>query len=156
MTVVTRIPRTSRISTMIDKPGGVSVGVALARATRNLETLRGRGLELATEAVAAISALPVPGSRDEAQAAAQEAYQLSAGLIDATGPFGLTDLCTAAAGLCDLLDATTDQIDWRIVTVHAQSMRMLLVLPEEDRASRDAILSELRRVLARRLPPLDG
>lgn len=152
MTVVTRIPRTSRISTMIDKPGGLSVGVALTQANRNLESLRGRGLELAAEAVAAMSALPVPGSPEEARAGAQEAYQLAAGLIDVTGPFGMTDLCTAAAGLCDLIDVATDRIDWRIVTVHAQSMRMLLVLPEEDRASRDAILSELRRVLERRLP----
>lgn len=152
MTVVTRIPRTSRISTMIDKPGGVSVGVALTRANRNLEAFRPQALELAAEAVAALAALPVPASPDETEQAAHDAYRLAAGVIDMIGPFGLSDLCAAAAGLCDLIDARGGDLDWRIVTVHAQSMRMLLVLPEEDRASRDAILAELRRVLERRLP----
>ena len=151
MTVVTRIPRTSRISQMIDKPGGVSVGVALAQADRNLEALREQAMERVSDAVAVLAAVPPPVTELQKDVAAREAYAAASDVIDAAGPFGQDDLCTAAAGLCDLIDDAGADIDWRIITVHAQSLRMLLTLPKEDRDSREAILGELRRVLERRL-----
>ena len=66
----------------------------------------------------------------------------------------MDDLCTAAKGLCDLLDAAPRQggFDWRIATVHAQAMKVLLSLPPQEAAARSAILTNLHEVLKRKLP----
>ncbi|RZJ93361.1 MAG: chemotaxis protein CheE, partial [Brevundimonas sp.] len=85
------------------------------------------------------------------------AYSASSQIIDAASPFAMDDLCTAAKGLCDLLDAAPRQggFDWRIATVHAQAMKVLLSLPPEEQAARSAILTNLHEVLRRKLPASD-
>ena len=78
-------------------------------------------------------------------------------VIDAASPFALDDLCTAAKGLCDLLDAAPRQggFDWRIATVHAQAMKLLLSLTPDapgTAEARIAIMANLSEVLKRKLP----
>ena len=150
--VVVRQQRTSRLSAMINAPGGVSVGVAMAQAIANLEKLKPQGMEIVTAQIAELAAIPAPTGPDEHAKA--RAYGLSAGILDAAGPFQMDDLCAAASNLCDLLDAAPRQggFDWRIATVHAQAMKVLLSLPPQEAAARSAILTNLHEVLKRKLP----
>jgi len=95
-----------------------------------------------------------PSSPDQASAALDQAYARSSAVIDAAGPFEMKDICTAAANLCDLIDAAPEDqtFDWRIVTVHAQALRLLLTLPAEADDARAQVLESLRDVLKAKVP----
>lgn len=153
MTVVTRIPRKSRLSSIIDQPGGVSVGVALIQARANLQTFQAQSQAIVAERVAELAAITAPTTLEEAFQKREQAYAAASSVIDAAGPFELTDICAAAAGLCDLVDAArADRIfDWRIVTVHAQALRLMLTLPPEAAEARQQILENLKQVLLHKL-----
>ena len=158
MTVVMWQQRKSRLSSMIDQPGGLSIGIALAQARANLEPLQSRSQTIVTERIAELMALPAPGPGDtDLTLRLAHAYHLSSAVIDAAGPFALIDLCTVAAGLCDLVDAAPADrpFDWRIVTVHAQSMQLILSLPSEAVDARAQVLDSLRQVLAKKIPATD-
>ena len=152
MTVITHMQRKSRLAEMIDKPGGVSVGVALAQARANLDGLQDQARAIIGDNIAVLLAKPVPGMIEPMRL--DMAYSASSQIIDAASPFEMDDLCTAAKGLCDLLDAAPRQggFDWRIATVHAQAMKVLLSLPPQEAAARSAILTNLHEVLKRKLP----
>lgn len=154
MTVITHTQR-SRLTEMVDRPGGVSVGVALAQAKANLDALKDQARAIIAENIAILLAPPAPDLIEPLRLDA--AYAASSQIIDAASPFSMDDLCTAAKGLCDLLDAAPRQggFDWRIATVHAQAMKMLLSLPPEQAEARAAILANLHEVLRRKLPPAD-
>ena len=155
MTVITHLQRKSRLSQMMDQPGGLSVGAALAQAKANLEGLRGQALSVIAQN---IDALLVGPTSDLPEAVRLDmAYAASSQIIDAASPFAMDDLCIAARGLCDLLDAAPRQggFDWRIATVHAQAMKLLLALPPQEQAARTAILTNLHEVLRKKLPTAD-
>lgn len=152
MTVITHNRRRSRLSTLVDQPGGVSVGVALNQARANLAELEPRSREIIQQHVSALGALPVPeGAASEALDAA---YAHASAVIDAAGPFELNDLCAAAANLCDLIDAAPEgrPFDWRVVTVHAQALRLLLTLPADAADARAKVLDSLKDVLKAKVP----
>lgn len=153
MTVITHPRRKSRLATMIDSAGGVSVGVALTRARANIEAMRAQALMVIDAGISALEAMPAPTGPEDTPARLDQAYRAATTLIDAAGPFELFDLCRAAAGLCDLIGATDpDEVfDWRIVTVHARSLRLLQSLPLEAHEQRDRILLSLSEVIERKL-----
>ncbi|GAW40127.1 hypothetical protein SH203_00521 [Brevundimonas sp. SH203] len=155
MTVITHNQKRSRLSEMMDRPGGISVGAALAQARSNLDALQGQARDIITQNIAVLLARPDPDLIEPLRLDA--AYSASSQIIDAASPFSMDDLCTAAKGLCDLLDAAPRQggFDWRIATVHAQAMKVLLSLPPEEAQARTAILANLHEVLRRKLPPVD-
>ena len=152
MTLITHAPRKSNLARMIDSPGGVSVGVALARARANIEAKRAEALTVVEAEIAALEAVPAPVGPDDAPARLDQAYRAATAVIDAAGPFDLVDLCRAASGLCDLIGAARagEAFDWRIVTVHARSMRLLQALPLEAE-ERARVLHDLGRMVARKL-----
>ena len=155
MTVITHNQRKSRLSEMLDRPGGVSVGVALAQARANLDGLQDQARAIIDDNIAVLLAKPDPNLIEPMRL--DLAYSASSQIIDAASPFSMDDLCTAAKGLCDLLDAAPRQggFDWRIATVHAQAMKLLLALPPEEQAARTAILTNLHEVLRKKLPAAD-
>ncbi|QTC92365.1 chemotaxis protein CheE [Brevundimonas goettingensis] len=159
MVVVLRKERKSRLSAMIDQAGGISVGVALAQARAHLETLQAQSQAIVGERVAELAALkpPAPDAPDARQVL-EHVYDLASAVIDAAGPFELIDLCAVAAGLCDLIDAAAEDrpFDWRIVTVHAQSMQLILSLPPEAVAERAQVLDSLKQVMAKKIPAAPG
>ena len=138
---------------MIDSAGGVSVGVALAQARANIEAMRGQAMTVIEAGISALEAVPVPATRAETPARLDQAYRAATTLIDAAGPFELFDLCRAATGLCDLIGAIDPEqpFDWRIVTVHARSLRLLQTLPLEAAEERARILDSLHEVIERKL-----
>ncbi|NSX33600.1 chemotaxis protein CheE [Brevundimonas vesicularis] len=155
MTVITHNQRKSRLSEMLDRPGGVSVGTALAQARANLDGLQDQARAIIGDNIAVLLVKPDPNLIEPMRL--DLAYSASSQIIDAASPFSMDDLCTAAKGLCDLLDAAPRQggFDWRIATVHAQAMKLLLALPPEEQAARTAILTNLHEVLRKKLPAAD-
>ena len=150
MTVITHARRKSRLSRMIDQAGGVSVGVALTRARENLATLRPRALEEVSRHIEELAAVPAPVDARDAGGRLEQVYRAANGVIDAGHPFDLDDLCAVSLSLCDVVDrvaaaleAGGHDIDWRVVRVHAQSMRLLLNLPADARVERDQIRAQL-------------
>ncbi len=154
MTVITHNRRRSRLSTLIDQPGGVSAGVALAQAKANLAEMADRSRAVIEEQVSALAALQPAATLEESNRLLDQAYDHSSAVIDAAGPFELKDLCAAAANLCDLIDAAPEDqpFDWRIVTVHAQALRLLLTLPAEAADARAQVLASLKDVLKAKVP----
>jgi len=154
MTVITHNRRRSRLSTLIDQPGGVSAGVALAQAKANLAEMAERSRAVIEEQVSALAALQPAATLEESNRLLDQAYDHSSAVIDAAGPFELKDLCAAAANLCDLIDAAPEDqpFDWRIVTVHAQALRLLLTLPAEAADARAQVLASLKDVLKAKVP----
>jgi hypothetical protein len=153
LTVITHARRKSNLATMIDSAGGVSVGAALAQARANIEAMREQAMQIVDAAIGALEAVPAPAGPEDLPARRDEAYRAATTLIDAAGPFELFDLCRAAAGLCDLIGATDPEqpFDWRIVTVHARSLRLLQTLPPEATGERERILDSLGEVIRRKL-----
>ncbi len=153
MTVITHPRRKTNLAAMIDSAGGVSVGAALTRARANIETMRARALTLIDAGIGALEAVPAPTGLEDTPARLDQAYRAATTLIDAAGPFELFDLCRAAAGLCDLIGVTNpdEAFDWRIVTVHARSLRLLQSLPPEAVEERSRILQSLGEVVKRKL-----
>jgi hypothetical protein len=152
MTVITHNRRRSRLSTLVDQPGGVSVGFALAQAHANLAELEARSREIIKDQVVALAALPAPVANDDR--VVDQAYAHASAVIDAASLFALDDLCTAAANLCDLIDAAPEDrpFDWRVVTVHAQALRLLLSLQPEAADARAQVLDSLKDVLKAKAP----
>ncbi|WP_332660659.1 chemotaxis protein CheE [Brevundimonas sp.] len=157
MAVITHARKKSNLSRMIDSPGGVSVGVALAQARANIEAKRAEAMAVVETQIAALEAVTPPTGLEDQAFRLNEAYGAANAVIDAASPFELLDLCSAASGLCDLIDgAPADKaFDWRIVTVHARSLRLLQTLPIEETAARATVLDSLRMVSRRKLPPAD-
>jgi hypothetical protein len=157
MTAVMWKSRTSRLSTIVDQPGGLSVGVAMAQARANLDTLKTESQAIVADCIARLAALRPPPAGVDPVPRLNEAYEIGAAVIDAAGPFDRDDLCKAAAGLCDLIDAAVPgaPFDWRIITVHAQALQLILGLPEEANEARTEILTNLHQMVARKIPPVD-
>ncbi|HZV85537.1 MAG TPA: chemotaxis protein CheE [Brevundimonas sp.] len=155
MSVITHTRAKSRLATMIDSAGGVSVGVALAQARANIEAMRAQAMAVVDAQIILLESVPEPSSLEEQPGRIGEAYRAANGVIDAASPFELLDLCRAAAGLCDILDnAPAGQpFDWRIVTVHARALKLLQNLPLEEADSRAAVLDSLGQVVVRKAAP---
>ena len=155
MTVITHARRKSNLSQMIDKPGGVSIGVALTQARANIEAKRAEAAGVVDAQIAALEAIAAPTSAAELAVRLEEVYHAANAVIDAASPFELDDLCKGAAGLCDVIDAAQpgQPFDWRIVTVHARSLRLLQTLPVEEIDARNQVLESLRQILLRKVAP---
>jgi len=155
MTVITHARRKSNLSQMIDKPGGVSIGVALTQARANIEAKRAEASAVVDAQIAALESIAAPDSPMELARRLEEVYHAANAVIDAASPFELDDLCKGAAGLCDVIDAAQpgQPFDWRIVTVHARSLRLLQTLPVEEIDARNQVLESLRQILLRKVAP---
>ena len=155
MTVITHARRKSNLSQMFDKPGGVSIGVALTQARANIEAKRAEAAGVVDAQIAALEAIAAPTSPAELAVRLEEVYHAANAVIDAASPFELDDLCKGAAGLCDVIDAAQpgQPFDWRIVTVHARSLRLLQTLPVEEVQARNQVLESLRQILLRKVAP---
>ena len=158
MTVITHARRQSRLAKMIDSAGGVSIGVALSRARENLAALRGQALEEIARHIDDLTALEAPGTPAETEESLLRIYRSATGLIDAAGPFDLDQLCAVASSLCDMADRAAtdpDAFDWRIITVHIQSLRLLNTLPAGATAERKQVVKHLAAMVARKFGQAD-
>lgn len=152
MTVITHARQKSRLSTLIDSAGGVSVGVALSRARANVGALRSRAVEEVAGHIRALGELPTPTSPDLTRDALPQVYQYASHIVDAAAPFEMNEICAAALSLCEAADraAGEAQPDWRVIEVHIKSLRLLNALPPEAAAERGEITAQLKALVARK------
>ncbi|WP_439471366.1 chemotaxis protein CheE [Brevundimonas sp.] len=152
MTVITHARRKSRLSKIIDEAGGVSIGAALTQAKANLEALKPRSAAEVADRIADLAAIQPPASPDQTMTALGQAYRAANGVIDGAGPFGMDDIRAVAIGLCDLIDAATPErpFDWRVLPVYAQSLQLLLALPD-DAEGRLKVRESLEKMVDRKL-----
>jgi hypothetical protein len=115
--------------------------------------MREQALQVIEASISALESIPAPTGPGDASTRREQAYREATSLIDAAGPFELFDLCRAASGLCDLIGVLDPEqpFDWRIVTVHARSLRLLQALPPEAAMERAHILESLNEVVQRKL-----
>ena len=157
MTVITHSRRKSRLATMIDSAGGVTVGVALTRARDNIDKLRGKALKEVTRHIGELAALQQPSTLDEKAESLRRIYQSANHVIDAASPFGLEELCAVAVSLCDMVDRAAGEtgFDWRILSVHIQSLQLLNTLPAEAVEQRAAVTAQLAAMVAKKFGQAD-
>lgn len=152
MTVITHARRKSRLSKIIDEAGGVSIGAALSQAKANLEALKPRSAAEVADRIADLAAVQPPASPDQTMTALGQAYRAANGVIDGAGPFDMDDIRAVALGLCDLIDAATPErpFDWRVLPIYAQSLQLLLALPD-DAEGRRKVRESLEQMVDRKL-----
>lgn len=149
MSVITHARRKSRLATMIDAAGGISVLRALADARTNLEALKPPSMaEVARQAEILSGIGPAQDAPDDSDAL-NRLYLACTLIIDAAGPFDLDDVCETVRRLCDLIDAVTPDrpFDWRVPQVYSTSLSMMIKLDRCDPA-RAAVKAHLDRLIA--------
>jgi hypothetical protein len=156
MTVITHARRKSRLARMIDSAGGITIGVALTRARKNVAALRERGLEEITRHIDELVAIQPPRDPEETIRTLQQIYRAANHVIDAAAPFDLRNICAVAISLCDMVDRASAEgaaFDWRIMAVHIQSLRLLNALPLDATAQRAEVAAQLAEMVARKFGP---
>lgn len=131
---------------VLDKPGGVSVDVAMQRAEQAVENYRGQALGALSDAVAKLEARVRAGGEGEPDAL----YAQALFVLDIAGIYNPA-LCRAANSLCDLAQRmkAASKWDWPSVAVHVSAMRLLMERPDERDAAAQAVLQGLGSVVAR-------
>jgi hypothetical protein len=111
----------------ISLPGGVRIADALAKAAKNLETIRAPTLEAMDGCIEEIEALCAQGGARPSEADSRRIYDLSNDVIGVAGVFGLDGLSAAAFSLCELVDCFRSLDRWNqpAVMVHLSSFRLL-------------------------------
>lgn len=148
---VTWVMRRSRLSKLVNQPGGVTVGKALAEAAVQTEEFRAEAMAVVAAALdeldGAVAAPPVAADR---QAWLERIYFLATRVSDTAGPFGYEDLCAAAFSLCELADRQqrAPALDLPPLKVHAAALRLLLS-GDQPSAARKAVLAGLSQVVDR-------
>ncbi len=152
MTVITHPRRQSRLAAMIDSAGGIAVGAALTRARANIAALRPQGLAEVARHIEALGAIAPPADDEARTGALYQLYRTANHIIDAAAPFDLGEICTVAISLCDVVDRLPNEarLDWRIIEVHIQALRLLNSLPPEATAERAEVTGQLARMVARK------
>lgn len=155
MTIITHAQVRTKLSKVIDLPGGISVGVALSRARTNIESRRAQAEAVMEIEIAGLEGVAAPTTLGDQPFRLKEAYRAANGVIDAASPFELADLCQAASGLCDMIDSARPDLmfDWRVVKVYARSLRLLQTLPLDQAGARNTVLDSLKSVADRKLQP---
>ena len=153
MTVITHARRKSRLAKMIDSAGGITVGVALTRARKNISALRERGAAEVTRHIDDLVAIEKPGDAEATIRTLQQIYRSANHVIDSAHPFDMDEICAVAISLCDMVDrASADgaAFDWRIMAVHIQSLRLLNALPADAAAERAQVTAHLSQMVAKK------
>lgn len=153
MTVITHPRRKSRLAGMIDSAGGVTVGVALARARENVSALRDKALGEVARHIDALAAMEAPADPEATILSLQQIYRSANHVIDAAHPFDLDELCAVALSLCDMVERASAEgaaFDWRIMDVHIQSLRLLNTLPPGAADERRQVTTRLAEMVARK------
>jgi len=151
------VMRRSRLSKLVNQPGGVTVGKALAEAAVHTEEFRAEAMTVVAAALDELDGVVgAPPSPDEVPAWLQRVYFLATRISDTAGPFGYEDLCAAAFSLCELADRQQRgrALDLPPLKVHAASLRLLLSGDQPPEA-RKAVLAGLSQVVERTRRPVD-
>lgn len=152
MTVITHARRKSGLAKMIDSAGGIAVGVALTRARENIAKLRDKGLEEVSGHIGELAAMQKPSTPEDKAKTLRLIYQSANHIIDAASPFGLDEIVAVAVSLCDMVDRAAGEsaFDWRILSVHIQSLQLLNTLPAGAAGPRAEVTAHLTAMVAKK------
>jgi hypothetical protein len=149
------VMRRSRLSKLVNQPGGVTVGKALAEAAVQTEAFRAEAMAVVAAALDELdSVVSAPPAAGGLQAWLERIYFLATRISDTAGPFGYEDLCAAAFSLCELADRQQrgPGLDLPPLKVHAAALRLLLS-GDQPAAARKAVLAGLAQVVERTRRP---
>lgn len=137
----------SRLSEMINKPGGVTFEAAIAGSDAELAAKAGPALALMASKVAELEQLAErPGLDAEAIG---QAYGLASDIVNVTGCLKLPALFAVAYSLCEILDHfRTAAFSREAFLVHVQALRLILAGAGEGPAF-DRMVEGLKAVKAR-------
>lgn len=146
--VIRHIPQ-SRLTTLVNRPGGMWREKAIAEAERRVEELRGPSMDALDEEIELLEAIATDFV-DRPRERLMDVRRAADHIITLAGTFGLLSLNEAAKRLCDLAIAfaNRDTMDRDSIAVHLRAVR--LFGPKSAVVSADAalvILAELRKVL---------
>lgn len=153
---VTWVMRRSRLSKLVNQPGGVTVGKALADAAIQTQAFREEAMAVVAAALDELDAVvAAPPTADDRQSWLERVYYLATRISDTAGPFGYEDLCAAAFSLCELTDRQQrgQTLDLPPLKVHAAALRLLLS-GDQPPAARKAVLAGLSQVVDRTRKPV--
>ena len=137
----------SRLSEIIQKPGGVTFEAAVAGSEAALATKPGPALELVAAKAAALEQLAERPALDAGEI--EQAYGLASEIVNVTGCLTLPVLFAVAYSLCEVLDHfRTAPFGHEAFRVHVQALRLVLVGGGEGPAF-DQMLEGLKTVKAR-------
>jgi hypothetical protein len=139
-----------RLKKLISAAGGIRVDQALERAERELESIREDCLAAIDAKIEAITTLARTGDEQSLR----RCYAIANEVFAEAGVFKLEELSAAAHSLCSLLaEAGPGAVPAKAVVVHTDAMRALRSPAMADsREIRRAVLSELRKMVARIAP----
>lgn len=146
MSVVTWVRKKSRLASLINASGGVSVGVALRQAETNLAPMREQGMTVINDRLKEMTAIRHEDGPGDARV--ERVYRASSAILDAASPFEIPHVSKAAHNLCEIADnhRKGQPFDWRVVDVHVGAMTLLMSLPADATAARDQVLAGLYQV----------
>jgi hypothetical protein len=152
MTVVRTFRPENRLAKAVQRPGGMTVADALARASEQLEAVRAECLSALDEKIAAIDALTSSAAFSSRGDDIRRVYDLANEILNEAGVFALVELSEAGRSLCDLTGGYRKDaaLDIRAIRVHVAAMKSLR-RPEVhgDASTREAVIDGLRQVTAK-------
>lgn len=140
------------LTKQIKAPGGIGVSMAIMRANKAVEGMRGKLLETVdghiADAEAAMAAVEGPDTL-------QRLYDAADQLMAIAGACDLPGVVEAATGTCDLVDwlQQRGKVEKRALEVHVAAFRLLRLTTEP--AASGPVLDGLKKVRERFLGPLD-
>jgi hypothetical protein len=137
----------SRLSELIQKPGGVTFEAAVTGSEAALAAKADRALELMAAKVAELEQLAERLTLDAE--GVEQAYGLASEIVNVTGCLKLPALFTVGYSLCEILDQfRTAPYGREAFLVHVQALRLILAGGGEGPAF-DSMLDGLRAVKGR-------
>lgn len=133
----------SRLSDQVDRPGGMTVRIAVERVDRELTAAEGKSREVVGESLTQLEQL------SRAQDGTLDAvYDAATAVIDVAGLFDERVLCDAAYSLCELVDRmrTQDLSDWSAIAVHVEALRLIYAADPRQTQQYRPIVDGLWRV----------
>jgi hypothetical protein len=151
MPVLTYFPKT-RLSTLIDRFGGVSRDDAVDGAMKQLESMRAESDAVIERSISQVETLIPPAVKEGkfTPESMREVLRLCDQIVTLAGTFGYANLDTASKSLCDVADGLlrSDRYDVSPIRVHVQALRMLAPLsPPLSALEVETILSELGKII---------
>lgn len=155
MTAVTWIMRRSKLSRLVNQPGGVTVAAALAEAAEQTKEFRAEAERIVQAALDELDALlAAPPVQADSEAWLDRVYFVATRVSDTAGPFGFEDMCAAAFSLCELADRQkrSRSLDLPPLKVHAAALRLLFSNDQPAGAGK-AVLAGLAQVVQKSPKP---
>lgn len=135
-----------RLTDLVDKPGGLLRGRAIAEATRRVEVQRGPANKAMEDFVCSLETIIAPQTFCGSSVQLAAIRRIAGQLISLSTIYGKSALAEAGERLCDLMAAikAIDATDVEALAVHVRALR-LLSSPTSSGAV-DAVLTQLDKV----------